>query len=252
MRASAGTPAPPGGAFTGTNSRYNLLSNGIPFISVSTGSMGNNGALTAITALDTTYSDGVWMLFPAGAVAAGVPAAAAWLWVVMSSTTAGTVFNSTYVSGQVSPGAATAFVTTGPGAFTGVTGANNAIVVSVPAGSLGTQGFLAYDYQADCNSNANGKNISAVFGATTYNTFALASALSGRFCGVIQNRGLATRQVGNNILTTGGFGSSNAVQTQRGTDNTATALNFVISLNKATATDNLILSSLMVDAVFRA
>src|SRR5690349_20306203 len=65
---------------------YVLAQCGIPFIKASSGTMGNNGALSGLTALPTTYAKAfIWL--PAGAIAAGVPAAATWYYVQMSSTT---------------------------------------------------------------------------------------------------------------------------------------------------------------------
>lgn len=230
---------------------FALLLNGIPFISVSSGSMGNNGALSGITALDVTYSDGCWMLFPAGAIAAGVPAASTWYWTVMSSGTAGTVFNSTYASGQVTPGTATAFATTGPGAFTGSTSDDAAITVSLPANSLGTQGQLLFDLDNDASNTANAKTIKLKYGGTTFAAFPALSGLSGHWAGKIANRGAANRQIGSTQAAIGGWGVAGAINTFRGTVDSTTAQNVVISLTKATATDNLILSDATIQVIYR-
>jgi hypothetical protein len=126
------------------------------FITAPTGTMANNGAVTLGTALDRTYSEGCWMWFPAGAVATGVPAAAAWLWVVMSSTTVGTVFNSTYTTGNPTAGTATAYATTGPGAFTGDT-TEHGVTIPIAAGLMGANGVVTAGVQYRHNSTAGTK-----------------------------------------------------------------------------------------------
>src|SRR5690242_937018 len=149
-----------GGTITGTNVPYTLSHSAIPFISAPTGTMANNGAVTFGTALPIAYSGGAWIYYPAGAVAAGVPAAASWLWTVMSSTTVGTVYNSTYTSGAVALGTTTAFVTTGPGAFVGDTAEEFGPQITLPANSLGANGsFWIWKKGTATPNNANGKQL---------------------------------------------------------------------------------------------
>lgn len=133
-----------------------ISSSGIPFIKAPSGTMGNNGAVSAMTALPKTYSGGAYLWLPAGAVAAGVPASATWYWFVASSTTAGTVYNSTYTSGVPRTGSLTAFSTTGPGAFTGDTGTVTSVSVTVPANAMGPNGRL--EIQAANLQNGTGGN----------------------------------------------------------------------------------------------
>ena len=95
--------------------RNTLCQTGIPLILVSSGNIGNNGALTAITTLPATYSQGCYMWFKTNSISAATPAG--WYYVVMTSGTAGTIYNNTYTSGvPLQPAVLTAFVTTGPGA----------------------------------------------------------------------------------------------------------------------------------------
>ena len=58
------------GASANLGTSFVLAKWGIPFIVATTGTMGNNGAISAMTALDITYSGGAWLYLPAGAVAA--------------------------------------------------------------------------------------------------------------------------------------------------------------------------------------
>src|SRR6185369_17004034 len=64
-----------GGSITGVSGvPYVWKSYHIPIIIAPTGTMANNGAVTLGTALGTTYAN-CYLVVPAGAIAAGVPAA---------------------------------------------------------------------------------------------------------------------------------------------------------------------------------
>ena len=81
--------------------------------------MGNNGALSTLPVLPTTYSGGAFIYMPANAIFAG--SAAGWYWFVASATTAGTVYNNAYTGGDPKaavPATPTPFVSTGPGLVT--------------------------------------------------------------------------------------------------------------------------------------
>jgi hypothetical protein len=148
---------------------------GIPFIKAPTGTMANNCAVTFGTALPRIYANGAWVWYPAGAVAAGTPATASWLWTVMSSTTVGTCYNSTYSTGTPTIGTTTAYATTGPGAFAGDTGEVTTITISMPAGSMGLNGLLEWLINFSTVSNANSKTVKFKFGGTTYTSEIVAS-----------------------------------------------------------------------------
>lgn len=76
---------------------YILAQCNVPIGIAPTGTMAANGAITLGTALNTTYSGGLWLYLPAGAAYAG--SLAGFYWTVMSSTTLGTVYNNTYTPG---------------------------------------------------------------------------------------------------------------------------------------------------------
>lgn len=157
--------------------------------------MGNNGALTGLTALPRTYSSGGYIWLPAGAIAAGVPAAASWYWFVGSSTTAGTVYNSTYTSGHPRPGTATAFATTGPGAFTGDTGTIVGPSITVPANSMGINGRVEVSDARMFNNTAGNKINKVKLGGTdiftTTETTQISHVLGMAYA---QNRGVTGAQ----------------------------------------------------------
>lgn len=233
-----------------------IAKSGIPFINISSGTMGNNGALSAITALPLTYSGGAYIWLPAGAIAAGVPAAAAWYWCVFSSTTAGTVYNSTYTSGVPTIGTTTAFSTTGPGAFTGDTGEVFGPQITVPAGSIGPNGdlqiFTSWNFTNSAGTKALRVRYSGTAGTQFMSSTGLTTQLGARALTEIQNRGLTNSQYGST-----GFGATqsgsviSAIVAQSAVDTTA-ATTVVFSGQRNTATDNIILEAFKIDLNYGA
>lgn len=231
-----------------------VLKSAIPFIHASSGSMGNNGALTGLTALPTTYSGGAWVLYPAGAIAAGIPAAPAWLWTVFSSATAGTVFNSTYTSGMPTLGAATAFVTTGPGAFTGDITERAGPTIAIPAGAIGPNGRMTIDHEWAATNNANAKTSTLRFSGAagtllsqTAMTSDVVETLTTRF----SNRGAQNVNWGVTTGVSTGASVRVTARTDPGID-TSVATSVVLAVNKGTATDNHILESWAIRIEFGA
>ena len=135
----------------------------------SSGTIGNNGALTLTTGLAFTYSNGVYFYFPANAIFAG--SAAGVYYVVMSSTTVGTIYNNTYTSGIPkfisSP---TPFVTTGPGAYTQTISTDITLVSHVLKGNLLKNfGSLEITDAYINNNSANNKTRKILLNGATYN-----------------------------------------------------------------------------------
>lgn len=167
------------------------VQSGIP----SSGVVGANGALTVSTAFLETYSDGCWLYFPAGAVYAG--SLAGLYWVVMSSTTVGTIYNNLLtLPGTVNaPASPTPIVAAGPGAYTQTLAEIVIAAGTVPAGSLGSSGVLQIASLVRHNSSAGAKSWKANYGGTN---FAIRSSttttLSNRVCSVY-NSGSTSRQV---------------------------------------------------------
>lgn len=219
--------------------QYVLCQSGIPFIKAPSGSMGNNGAITAMTALPGTYADGAYIWLPAGAVAAGVPAAGTWYWYVGSSTTAGTVYNSTYTSGCPAIGVTTAFATTGPGAFTGDTATVTGPTFTVPA--MGINGRYEAEVAWTVNSTAGTKTMNARYGATSFMAPGITTQTADVTRGYIQNRGVQNRQVTaytNNMSV--GSGTSTSTPS---TVNSAIAQTGDVLLLCSVATDFIVLES---------
>lgn len=163
-----------------------LLQTGLPFVLQSSGSVGNNGALSGIVALPAAYTQ-CYMYFPANAIYAG--STAGWYYVVMPSTSAGTIYNNTYASGTpVVPSAPTPFVTTGPGAYMQVSGAAvTALSVTVPGGSMGPHGRVVMNLMGSSANNASNKLVEVYLGGQAIMSQTFAAYNTFRFVGEVQN-----------------------------------------------------------------
>lgn len=211
----------------------------VPMILPSSGSMGNNGALTVTTALDTTYSAGAYFFMPAGAISSG--SAAGWYWGIGSSASAITLFNNTYSSGvPIAPGSTTPFVTTGPGAYVQSGGAQSAISLTIPGGSMGASGRIISDFLISTDNSAGTKAFTTSYGGTQFfGDFPTASTyLSART--VIRNAGVSAQ-----IGSTGIEGQTLSGSLVRGTVNSASNQTYTFKITLGTpATDYAILQAL--------
>lgn len=144
-----------------------LASGGCPIGIPSSGTMGNNGALSGLTALNQTYSEGIYLYFPANAIFAG--SSAGLYFTVMSSTTAGTVYNNTYTSGiPYAPSSNTAFSTTGPGVYTQVNTEITLLTIPIPGGLLGKNGQCIIEALYEYQNSAGTKTIRVKIGGTNF------------------------------------------------------------------------------------
>ena len=236
-------------ARTGTNRKlplsklgfeYTLAQSAIPVIAGPSGTMANNGAVTWGTALPSAYTGGAWVIMPAGSIAAGVPAATAILWYVGTNTTTGTFYNSTYTSGVPALGTQTAYVTTGPGAFTGVTAETLTVGIQIPANSLGPNGAIIVEHSYGQTNNANAKSAKALFhtanaiAGTTVSNPNLQSIGQAAIVRAIQNRGLTNVQ-GSAVVASSGIADATPAAFSAIDTTAATWVNFTIT--RGTATD---------------
>lgn len=223
----------------------------IPFFIAPTGTMANNGAITLGTALPTTYAN-AYIFLPAGAIAAGVPAASTWYFCQMSSTTVGAVFNNIYVSGLPTvPASPTAFATTGPGAYTGITAATTGPQITIPAGALGPNGVLRTSFLNSVAATINAKTITYTVGGQTLIATALNTASqfgTSQVC-TTYNRGVQNSNATTNSSTTGGTG----VQPSAGTHYTSIDFSQAQSLSVggtlAVATDFIVMEAFAVEVM---
>lgn len=230
---------------SGSTILQKLAASAIPFIIAPTGSMANNGAITLGTALPTTYAN-AYVFLPASAISAG--SAAGWYFAQFSSTTLGTVFNNTYVSGSPVIPTPVAFVTTGPGAFTGIITLQTMPSISIPANSMGPNGTVRYSLAFSVPNNANNKALAAAFGGTLIASVTITTAASVAMQRSFSNRGLTNSQVNDGGLgllgpSTGGGG---AVYTAF--DSTQ-AQSLAIQGQLAVATDFIVLEKFLIEVI---
>lgn len=231
-----------------SSSRRLVATSAIPFIVAPTGTMANNGAITLGTALNATYAN-AYIYLPAGAIAAGVPAAATWFFCQMSSATLGTVFNNTYTSGiPTIPASPTAFVTTGPGAYVGVTSSAQAIAFSIPGNTLGPNGSIEYEATWSYNNSAGTKTCAISYGSAVIFTSTPSTTVSQTIRKALQNRAATNAQVGESSNANFGSGTAAGAPVYSSIDTTA-AQNIFASMTLATATDFVVLERFLVEVV---
>ena len=206
------------------------------------GTMGNNGALSGITAVATAYPN-AYCYMPAAAIASG--SAAGWYYAVFSSTTAATLYNNTYTSGTPAiPGSPTAFSTTGPGAYTQTTATYIAgYTLPIAGGTIGANGSVKILALSTNNSSGNNKTFLVQFGGTM--NVSILTQTSSQQAGVpagFSNRGSASAQV---WLPYGLIGTTGA--TTYGTVNTASSQNLQFFFNMTTTTDTMIYENIEVE-----
>jgi hypothetical protein len=174
--------------------------------------MGANGAVTFTVALGKTYSAansvGIWFYFPAGAVFSG--SSAGIYWTVMTSTTAGTVYNNTYTSGVNTPPASpTPVVDAGPGAFTAPSTEITLISLTIPGGIMGPRGTLRKSFRVSCTSSANNKTVfERINGTATGIGLFITTNTSYNIISQFSNRGLVT---GNQSSSNAGMSGASSV-----------------------------------------
>ena len=171
-----------------------LQSTAMPIIIPSSGSMAANGAVTLTTALPNIYPD-IYLYFPAGAVYAG--SAAGFYYCVMSSTTAGTVYNNIYIPGTNEPDipvSPTPIVAAGPGAYTQSTSEITAVSENIVGGSMGKKGIVKNELTSFNNNNTNNKTIKCKFGGTQIYSIVSTTTLRSLSKSAIVNRERVDRQ----------------------------------------------------------
>jgi len=220
----------------------------VPLIVPSSATIGNNGALSAMTALPTTESG--YISLPAGAIATGVPAAQTWYWFVGSSTTAGTVYNNTYTSGTpVAPASPTPFVTTGPGAYTQTTGSLiPAYSLSIPGNFIGVNGSVKTTGLFSMNTSASAKVMAAQYSTYKFcNTSLTADTAFAMAAGFMNINGVTNAQGPLSTIAPCATGASAAGQPSYGAIDSTTSQNLTIQLQLALATDFLQILTLSVE-----
>lgn len=237
-------------AYPKGNTPVILLQCGVPIGIAPTGTMAANGAVTLGTALNVTYSGGLWLYFPSGAVYSG--SAAGFYWTVMSSTTLGTVYDNIYVPGTNSfdiPASPTAIVAAGPGAYTGVTSEITALSVTVPGGLMGKNGSLKTANLFTHPNNANNKILIFKINGAVYSTSTRTTSTASRESNSFSNSGREDRQQ----INMGGIAFADTTTTVAGPNttsiNTAVPVTLSWTLQTAVATDYAILNKMLVEVI---
>lgn len=170
-----------------------LARTALPVILPSSGSVGNNGALTLTTALPRIYGK-CYMYFKAGALYSG--SAAGIYYVVMSSTTVGVVYNNVYTTGPTfAPVTPTAFVTTGPGAYTQLISTSISLFNAlVPAKSLGLTGGIECFYAVSHSNSANDKYLNIRYDTAEFSSMYATTTLTHMLRAGFNNAGVANIQ----------------------------------------------------------
>lgn len=230
-----------GSVWSCASAHITLCRTAIPFLIPSSHTMGNNGALTGMTAVSTIYRSQKCYIYMAlheidGANAAG------WYWALIGAAgTTATVYNSTYTSGNPVAGTSTAWVSTGAGAITQSTSSINAHAITVKANTLGINGQLNFHVAQEMNATGNNKAIGVGIGGTSMWANNASSVLFQNSMGTIANWNATNVQIA--------MAANNAISPQYCNSDPQTAaidttadVTVNVIMNIATATDYCICS----------
>jgi hypothetical protein len=227
-----------------------LTSTGVPVIVPSSGTIATAGTVTLTTALPATFSSGAWMYFPATAF--GGTGVAGVYWVVMSSTTAGTVYQNVSVPASpfepYIPSQVLSAVVGSNSAYTQTTASDLVLVrTTVPGGLMGLSGEVHYNALFSTNATANSKPVKVTFGGTAIHTSSLADNVSTVIDKLIFNRGATGRQVAPPLAVLGHGSNANAALYP--TIDTSNDFDITVTAQMATATDYVILEYVNILAI---
>ena len=153
------------------NNTVTLLTGQIPFVIAPTGTITvTTGVLTLGTAIQQyLLSNGsptkCYMYFPAGA---WTGSSAGWYYTTLSSTTAGLVYSNQYTTGQPTIPTSPTLVTTGAGAYIGVTGTILGPNITTPANTIVPNNLLKLNFIGGNNNSVTSKVIGFSSLGTTY------------------------------------------------------------------------------------
>lgn len=213
----------------------------IPLIIAPTGSIADNGVLTSGTANPLTYLK-TYTWFPTGAIFTA--SVAGWYWTVWTTTTAATIYQETWngTSDPVAIASPTAWVKTGPGAFTGPT--TEAVYATLALAAASVTSRYALEIETQHTNNANAKTLKARMtdvNGTTLASYTLTSFLHAKTLTVVKVNGVADKQrVTAELITAAAI----ARQTPAlAAETTSAAWAIALSFTKATATDVAVLET---------
>ena len=212
-----------------------VMQNTIPSGLPSSGSVGANGALTLTTPFLETYSDGVWLFFPANAVYAGSQAGS--YWVVMTTTSAGTIYDNKLVlpGSDHPPATPTPIVAAGPGAYVQSTGLSIAVRSAlVPGGTLGAYGVLSYRSALRQNNSATNRLWKPFLNSTMFSAIGSTTVTMSNWNVRVHNSGSQSRQFSTNWVAPHGSAMADPIF---GTEDTSQDFSVAIFLTISADTD---------------
>lgn len=228
----------------------NLLAggnSGCPQFLQSSGTMGANGALSGIGSLQSTFGS-CYLYFPTGAVYAG--SLAGWYYTVMSGTTAGTVYNNRYITGDPTvPPILVPVVDAGPGAYVQTTATDITVrSIVIPGGYLGRTGSCRITMFWGCQNTANVKTAKVNLGATQIHGVALTATYGSTHVRQFWSNGSVSQQTTPPVTQagTGNFTSANVVTTAV---NTAADATLSIIANMASAAEYIALLGATIELI---
>lgn len=128
------------------------------------------------------------------------------------------------------------------------TNENTLATIAIPAGAMGLNGILRVTTLWTITNSGNNKTLRTKLGSTDYGAVVATTSVGYREQRQIQNRGSAASQVAfiqANGSSWGGAAGSNVT----GTENTATALNLLLTGQKASAGETITLESYLVELI---
>jgi hypothetical protein len=225
------------------NLPFNLAQSNVPTGIAPSGSTAGFGALNLGTTLPTTYSGGIWLRFPAGAVFTGSLATVSY-WCVMSSTTIGTVYANTLTGVPTVPAVLIPITdATNIGAYTGVTTTQTLCSCTVWANCIGLNGNLFGTFSSYNNNSAGTKIARFVLGAVGLGGATLTTATEQAQDITFRNLGVASK----NFLQYRNYAAAFGMASAQGlTIDTSADQALIITGVLNTATDYLIVQGMMV------
>lgn len=210
----------------------------IPYVSMSSGSIAANGALSGFTNFGATLPN-AWLYLPANAVAASSPAG--WYYTAFSSTSAGTVYLNQPATLDAPIPTSLTPVTDGQGAYTGVTSAVNTPAISMPAHTMGPNGKLLVSMVVTSSANnANTKTLAYTMnGSSAVSSISCANLFTNSGLVMAVNNGVENVQ---RTLTVAANVSGSPTNNASTVD-TGAAWSLTFNIAKGTATDNVFMES---------
>ena len=227
------------------NGAATLAAYSCPVVIPSNGTIGSNGALSAIVSLPAAISG--YFYYPLNAINTG--SAAGFYWTVLGTVNTGTVYTKTWSTGPVLPPAT-------PTLFSGTTGAAyiqtaaspiTIASIPIPANLMTPTGALRRTFLAEWINNSGNKVLIDAFGGTTVSTLtATTSATEEAIPLIIRNRGVTGKQV---VNATTAYGSTATALTILSIDTTANQNYTITGQITTAATDYIILDGLTLELI---